>query len=548
MKKLIRTIAVAGFASLAFFQLHAGPLFDVQNGTWVVTSELNGQPGRGMALDVQDGMLVMQVYNYERSGQPTFHLASGLIAEGRFTGPLVKYKGGRYFGSGPLDGVQESVAGNVDVNFTTATSGTVQFPGEPPVHISRFRFDQIASGQLTAQGRTELWYVAELDKSDSNKPINAWLLGLSSYNGANTITIASPFKGSSGFYPCATHSIYPDTLTCSIALANTMSGTNELAPHYVKDATQVTVEINKKLEGMTGNIKYQIALVTGEKRTQSNRLVGMRMMTSHNNRTQQDVWSPRSFWKDPYFYAPDPGTWIVSSELNGKPGRGMAIDVQGDTFMMQVYNYEPSGASTFHLGVSSFDQGQATAHLKRYEGGRYFGSPPLIGAEVADAGKATLSFDSPTTGLVQFPGETPVAIQRFGFGMDYQRPASLLGQWVFWDRKLNKITAIELTSVDGVAAVGTVLGTTKPVKCLFEKTPQGTVRCADPIAFSPSPTLYYTFDYRFAPVNGRAQGGAMDIVNKQPVESAYGDLFVLHAKDRRGTLGGSVINQLFMND
>ena len=550
MKKFAHIVAAAGFILAGVLPLHAGPLFDVQNGTWVVTEEVNGQPGRGMAMDVQDGILVVQVYNYEKSGQPTFHLTSGAIVEGKFTGTLMKYRGGRYFGSGPLEAVPDGSAGDVEIQFSTATSGTIQLPGEPPVPISRFKFDQIAPGQLTAHGRNELWYVAELDRSNGNKPINAWLLAPESYEGGSGITVGSPLKGSVDFSPCTVHAIYPHTLTCDVKLGS-VAGTNDAAPAYIRNATQVTIEINKQFEGMTGNIKYSytppISPIRPE--THTNRLVGMRMMTTHLGRVQQNVWTPRGFYRDkPYHYAPDPGTWVVSQELNGKPGRGMAIDVQDNVLVMQVYDYERSGAPTFHLGVGFFSEGKAAVRLTRYEGGRYFGGPPLVGVEVADLGEVKLSFDSPTTGQVQFPGESPVTIQRFEFGWDTSRPEILLGQWVFWERSAEKFTAIDLTSVKGNAAVGTVIGTNKTVQCRFEKTDQGTVRCTDPVVISPSPQEYYTFDYRFAPVNGRALGGSMNIANRQPVEGAYGDLFVLHAKNRWGTLGGSVINQLFIND
>ena len=42
------------------------------------------------------------------------------------------------------------------------------------------------------------------------------------------------------------------------------------------------------------------------------------------------AWAARDF-------TPQAGTWVVSSEVDGKPGRGLAIDVQGNTFFMQVY-------------------------------------------------------------------------------------------------------------------------------------------------------------------------------------------------------------------
>ena len=71
--------------------------FAPQAGTWVVTSEVDGKPGRGLAIDVQNTTLVMQMYAYESNGQPTFYLAVGNVVDNKVTAPLTQYTGGRYF-------------------------------------------------------------------------------------------------------------------------------------------------------------------------------------------------------------------------------------------------------------------------------------------------------------------------------------------------------------------------------------------------------------------------------------------------------------------
>lgn len=135
---------------LAFFLLGVGAVhaFAPQTGTWVVTAELNGQPGRGIALDVQNTTLVMQVYAYQPSGQPTFYMGVGqLDSEVKTSFALNSYTGGRYFGSGPLIGKPAGSAGAVSLRFTSGTSGFVTFPGEPEVAISRFNFAYAALAQ-----------------------------------------------------------------------------------------------------------------------------------------------------------------------------------------------------------------------------------------------------------------------------------------------------------------------------------------------------------------------------------------------------------------
>lgn len=132
LKKLFAVAALLG-AGL----VHA---FMPQGGTWVVSSEVNGKPGRGLAMDAQNDTLVVQMYAYESNGQSTFYLASGRLQNDRFSAPLMRYSGGRYFGSGPLSGAEAGSPGNVSIRFTSGTTGFITFPNEPEVAISRFNF------------------------------------------------------------------------------------------------------------------------------------------------------------------------------------------------------------------------------------------------------------------------------------------------------------------------------------------------------------------------------------------------------------------------
>lgn len=127
-------------------------------------------------------------------------------------------------------------------------------------------------------------------------------------------------------------------------------------------------------------------------------------------------------------FAPQAGTWVVNSELDGKPGRGLAIDVQNDTFVMQMYAYESSGQPTFYLATGKIANDQVSASLIRYTGGRYLGSGPLSGQEAGNAGTVKFRFTSGTTGFVALPGEPEKAISRFNFGYPFAAP-SLKGIW-----------------------------------------------------------------------------------------------------------------------
>lgn len=130
-------------------------------------------------------------------------------------------------------------------------------------------------------------------------------------------------------------------------------------------------------------------------------------------------------------FAPQTGTWVVTAELNGQAGRGIALDVQNKTLVMQMYAYEPSGQPTFYLGVGELDGNvKATFPLNRYTGGRYFGSGPRTGTAAGGPGNVSLRFTSGTTGFALFPGESEVAISRFNFAYAAV-PENLTGLWSF---------------------------------------------------------------------------------------------------------------------
>ena len=135
-------------------------------------------------------------------------------------------------------------------------------------------------------------------------------------------------------------------------------------------------------------------------------------------------------------FVPQAGTWIISNELNGKPGRGFAIDFQNDIMVMQVYAYESNGQPTFYMSsgkiqdvkVDNITQAVVDAKLGRYEGGRFLGSGDRSGVEAGSPGNVRLRFVSGTKGYITLPGEQEKEIKRYQFGYD-DSPASMLGMW-----------------------------------------------------------------------------------------------------------------------
>lgn len=129
-------------------------------------------------------------------------------------------------------------------------------------------------------------------------------------------------------------------------------------------------------------------------------------------------------------FVPQSGTWIIASELNGAPGRGLAIDVQEDTLVMQMYAYERSGQPTFYMSAGKLDDNRITTKLGRYAGGRHLGSGPMSGQEDGSPGNVTLRFTSGISGFITLPGESEVAIKRYEFGLS-RTPASVAGTWAY---------------------------------------------------------------------------------------------------------------------
>lgn len=127
---------------------------------------------------------------------------------------------------------------------------------------------------------------------------------------------------------------------------------------------------------------------------------------------------------------PQAGTWVVNSEVDGRPGRGLALDVQNNTFVLQMYAYEASGQPTFYLAVGPLSNNSGSADLQRFTGGRYLGSGAMSGTLDKVVGRMNLRFTSGVTGFIQLPGEGEVAISRFNFGYGAV-PSSLMGIWSF---------------------------------------------------------------------------------------------------------------------
>lgn len=216
-------------------------------------------------------------------------------------------------------------------------------------------------------------------------------------------------------------------------------------------------------------------------------------------------------------YMPQSGTWVVTNELNGKPGRGLAIDVQGQTLVMQMYAYDASGNATFYLTSGAYKNNQYSGTLNKYRGGRYLGSNERIGQDNGNDGVVSMRFESGTKGYIKFPGEAEKEISRFNFNYD-NSPQSLFGIWLFTplDSATPRADFVKLEKLATGSGYGTGFAATSDYRFGCENITSGPnaglVLCLKLNAANRSEQVYY-FDYKVNDGEGYT-GTAPETANK----------------------------------
>ncbi len=407
-----------------------------QNGTWIISDELNGEPGRGMGIDIQDGVLFMQVYNYRQSGEPTFHTALGTLRDNKVTAPLYFYEGGRFFGSEQRDGHAAGSPGNVVITFTSRSTGTIQFPGEPVKAMHRFDYESTPAGVFSDPAFVDRWAMVELNSS--NQPVRSWWADIGS---SEQVSMSEDWVTAAMGWP------YPPTVATAVhGFGGTLSGRVVAQCSYggrglvfncagnragANGAPAIAMTMKRGVDQLSGTVK--------EGGGETRRLVGFRVARAayawqENQRVRTSYYAPG--------YLPESGTWVVSSELRGLPGRGISIELQkplhqeDHLLFMSVYDYQSDGKATFHSVLGAHDPSTTpephTPDLPtvQYQGGRYFGGPAAIAGFKADAGLTqSIHFSAPSVGTLAFPGEEPVQIERFYYGLNKGSAQSLRGSW-----------------------------------------------------------------------------------------------------------------------
>lgn len=170
---VITNLAIPAFAALP------------EQGYWSFDSELNGKPGRGLQIERQGGeIIILSYYGYRKDGSATFYQASGKLAnQATFTADLFEYKNGPALGGPVQSGEISQKVGTVNIKFDTSQSGTIQFPGESEIAISRFVYadtERRLSNQFSVSffGKDNYWghpFSAKLTLSSTGKGLDAAL-------------------------------------------------------------------------------------------------------------------------------------------------------------------------------------------------------------------------------------------------------------------------------------------------------------------------------------------------------------------------------------
>ncbi|MBB6576865.1 hypothetical protein HNP33_000915 [Comamonas odontotermitis] len=435
--RLFTKSITAALISCAFSAGWAANTITPQNGNWIITNEMTGKPGRGMGIDVQDGIFLMQLYNYNQDGSATFHMATGPVVDNKVVAPLKQYKDGPSFGSAPKNGTEAANAGNVEIEFTSRTTATIKLPGEKIKRMQRFNYESMPEAQWSDTAYSERWAMVEFDEND--KPVKTYFadIGLGSQLALNPdMDPGWPYAKSNKFtvrrFDIATPKQY-GFMECNYTGANHLFACvgeelNSSGTTLTRQPTTLTME--RSLDELHGTI----TVGTGGTK---HRVLGARVekvaYTIKDNKLVIDQLFRRNS-------LPEAGTWIVTKEVTGQAGRGISLDVQKPTnakhtLFMPIYNYTNTGKATFHIGLQVHSPSTIptpdtpSIRLLQYRDGRYLGGPPSNAVEDGYAGISEVTFATSATGLVQFPQEDPLRMQRYYFGVNVESVDSLVGTW-----------------------------------------------------------------------------------------------------------------------
>lgn len=479
----LRSAVLACATVLASVPSWAARDFTPQAGTWVVSQELNGKPGRGLAIDVQGNTFFMQVFAYEQNGEATFYAATGQMDGYQVTAPLMRYWGGRSFGSAARDAIEDKSLGDVHIRFRNGLAGTVQFPGEPELAIERFLVRSDTPGVTNPRAQTGVRALRMLVLDGQGDVAYHWNAELTRVQGDKfQLSLQQPrvLQGSHSLetFQQIECQLQSQRTQWSCGSAFTKSTAAEPAAGPLVEALSfelVGFDLMGKVQLQGAPAGAQSPITGYDLGAQDVRAVnidGVITRTTFGQQNYHRVDEPErqcaaQCTESVYIYSLMPlnGTWVIDDELTGKPGRGLALDIQGDTAILQVYNYRPSLQPSFHMGSAAFRgsdfnslSSTTTLPLDEYAGGRSVGGSQRSAQWRRQAGEAKVDFfyqppyaQTPeserwwTWGQLELPGEDPHRIQRLQLERPDSAAQALLGKWYLHDAH----KTLHLTRMEG---------------------------------------------------------------------------------------------------
>lgn len=136
MNRWIRTIATV---ITIFFSAPVWAFMPV-GGMWNIDSEMNGSPGRGFNIEVENEVVVFLYYGYRSDGSSLFYYAAGPIVNNTFSADLLDINGGTPIGAVYRSGTVSGSPGKVTISFSSGKHGLITLPGESPKAISKYNF------------------------------------------------------------------------------------------------------------------------------------------------------------------------------------------------------------------------------------------------------------------------------------------------------------------------------------------------------------------------------------------------------------------------
>jgi YHYH protein len=145
------------------------PSTNPQNGWWYNPAE----GGRGFAIEVQEGSMYFAGYMYDASGNPVWYLSNGNMSSTTlYTGTWIQLGNGiTLTGSYVAPTVTNANAGNVTLQFSSATAATLTLPDGRQIPLARYSFYN-AGWLVNTSGELSTYFTVTGKPGGAGVPVN----------------------------------------------------------------------------------------------------------------------------------------------------------------------------------------------------------------------------------------------------------------------------------------------------------------------------------------------------------------------------------------